>query len=75
MILLLIVSILVWLVPRVLHTPFPLLVIVYFSVVAIIDLEHRVVMHPTSLVGAMIALGTGIYLRGSTPFYKALPHR
>jgi prepilin signal peptidase PulO-like enzyme (type II secretory pathway) len=30
----------------------------------VIDLEHRVILHPVSLVGAMLGLGVGIFLRG-----------
>jgi leader peptidase (prepilin peptidase)/N-methyltransferase len=37
-----------------------LVVITYFGVVLIIDLEHRLILHPVSLVGAGIALVVGV---------------
>lgn len=41
-----------------------LLVLAYFGVVALIDLEHRLIMHPVSLVGAGIGLLVGLTIRG-----------
>ncbi len=45
--------------------PFPLgmLLLIYLAIVLIIDLEHRVILHPVSIVGAVLGLGIGIYLR------------
>jgi hypothetical protein len=45
--------------------PFPLgfFLLIYLAVVLVIDLEHRVILHPVSIVGAVLALGVGIYLR------------
>jgi leader peptidase (prepilin peptidase) / N-methyltransferase len=40
------------------------ILIVYLAVIAIIDLEHRVVLHPTSIIGAVICLLMGWYMRG-----------
>lgn len=40
------------------------LVLVYFSIVAIIDLEHRLILHPISLVGSILGLLIGIWLHG-----------
>lgn len=37
---------------------------IFFGVVAVIDLEHRLILHPISLVGACLGLGVGIYLHG-----------
>lgn len=42
------------------------IVLVYFLIVAVIDIEHRVVMHPVSIVGAVLMTAIGI-LRGHTP--------
>jgi len=42
-----------------------LLLLIYFAVVFVIDLEHRLIMHPVSIVGAVIGLGIGIYLHGT----------
>lgn len=41
-----------------------LLVMIYFGVVVIIDLEHRLIMHPVSLVGTILGLFIGIQLHG-----------
>lgn len=37
-----------------------LLILAYFGVVLVIDLEHRLILHPVSLVGAGIALVAGV---------------
>lgn len=41
-----------------------LVLLIYFGVVFVIDLEHRLILHPTSIVGAVLGLGVGIYLHG-----------
>jgi leader peptidase (prepilin peptidase) / N-methyltransferase len=41
-----------------------LVVLTYFGVVALIDMEHRLILHPVSLVGAVIGAGVGIWQRG-----------
>ena len=41
-----------------------ILVMIYFGVVVIIDLEHHLIMHPVSLVGSILGLFTGIQLHG-----------
>jgi len=38
------------------------LLITYFGVVFVIDMEYRLILHPTSFVGAMLALGIGILI-------------
>lgn len=45
--------------------PFALgvILLIFLAVVLIIDLEHRVVLHPVSIIGAALGLGIGIYLR------------
>ena len=40
------------------------LVLVYFGVVTVIDLEHKLILHPVSLVGAVLMLLIGSYLHG-----------
>lgn len=42
------------------------LVLAYFSVVIIMDVEYRVVLHPVSFVGGVLGLLVGIYLRGAS---------
>ena len=51
--------------PRVLGLPLGLLVLIYFGIITVIDLEHRLILHPTSLVGAVLGLivGTVIHSR------------
>jgi leader peptidase (prepilin peptidase)/N-methyltransferase len=51
--------------PRVLGLALGLLVIVYFGIITVIDLEHRLILHPTSLAGAVLGLvvGTVIHSR------------
>jgi leader peptidase (prepilin peptidase)/N-methyltransferase len=55
-----------WLFPsRALGIPLGMLVIVYFAIITVIDLEHRLILHPTSLAGAVLGLivGTSIHSR------------
>lgn len=44
-----------------------LLLIAYFGLVLIIDIEHRLILHPISLAGAMIGFFIGIRLHGVVP--------
>lgn len=41
-----------------------LVIIVYFGVVVIIDLEHHLIMHPVSIFGSILGLLIGFYLHG-----------
>ena len=43
-----------------------LLVLTYFGVVVVIDLEHRLILHPVSLVGALLGLIVGTIAHGLT---------
>ncbi|NOH03529.1 MAG: hypothetical protein HND47_16990 [Chloroflexi bacterium] len=43
------------------------LLIVYFGVVVVIDLEHRLILHPTSVAGALLALVVGVISHGWLP--------
>jgi prepilin signal peptidase PulO-like enzyme (type II secretory pathway) len=36
----------------------------FFGVVVVIDIEHRLILHPVSLVGAALGAGIGIWLHG-----------
>lgn len=47
--------------PR-LGLPLSLIVLIYFGVVVVIDLEHRLILHPTSLFGAVLGLIVGTYI-------------
>jgi leader peptidase (prepilin peptidase)/N-methyltransferase len=41
-----------------------LILLVYFGVVVVIDMRYRLILHPVSLVGAVLGLVVGIYLHG-----------
>jgi prepilin signal peptidase PulO-like enzyme (type II secretory pathway) len=38
--------------------------LVYFGLIIVIDVEHRLILHPMSWLGAMLGLVTGIWLHG-----------
>ncbi|MBL8079186.1 MAG: prepilin peptidase [Anaerolineales bacterium] len=44
-----------------------LILITYFSLIFVIDLEHRLILHPTSVAGIVIGLVAGLIKRGITP--------
>lgn len=44
-----------------------ILLLTYFGVVAVIDIEHRLILHPVSAVGGVICLGIGFWTRGGIP--------
>lgn len=39
-----------------------ILVLIYFGIVLVIDLEHRLILHVTSLAGAILGLVVGVYI-------------
>jgi leader peptidase (prepilin peptidase)/N-methyltransferase len=41
-----------------------MLLLIYFGVVVVIDIEHKLIMHPVSLVGAGLALLIGVIRQG-----------
>src|SRR5574342_236177 len=43
------------------------LLLTYLGVVFVIDAEHRLIMHPVSITGAILALGIGSYSHGLVP--------
>ncbi len=52
-----------WLFPsKALGIPLGMIVLIYFGIITVIDLEHRLILHSTSIVGALIALIAGISL-------------
>jgi len=52
-----------WLVPsRALGFPLGTIVLIYFGIITVIDLEHRLILHPTSIVGAVLGLIIGTYI-------------
>ena len=54
-----------WNAPTVLGPWLGLAVAVYFGVVVVIDIEHRLILHPVSLFGAGLGLLTGTWLRAN----------
>jgi leader peptidase (prepilin peptidase)/N-methyltransferase len=44
-----------------------LAVVIYFGVVFVIDMEHRLILHPTSLFGSLLGLGVGLVSNGFSP--------
>lgn len=55
-----------WLVPsKALGIPLGMIVLIYFGIITVIDLEHRLILFPTSIVGAILGLivGTSIHSR------------
>ena len=55
-----------WLYPsKALGIPLSMIVLIYFGIITVIDLEHRLILHPTSLAGAVLGLivGTSIHSR------------
>lgn len=58
-----------WLFPSErLGVPLTMIVLVYFGIITVIDLEHRLILHPTSMAGAVLGLivGTFIYSKKYT---------
>lgn len=50
--------------PTRLGFPVGLILLVYFGVIVIIDIEHRLILHPVSLAGAFLGLAVGTWLNG-----------
>lgn len=44
-----------------------LFLLLYFAIVFVIDLEHRLILHPTSIFGAFLGLGVGFLRQGLWP--------
>ncbi|HET6595926.1 MAG TPA: prepilin peptidase [Anaerolineales bacterium] len=58
-----------WLFPSErLGIPLTMIVLIYFLIITVIDLEHRLILHPTSIAGAVLGLivGTFIYSKKFT---------
>ncbi len=61
-------SVYIWVNPPSKLGYFPgLILLAYFGVVFVIDLEHRLILHPTSIFGAVIGLVVGIVAHGTGP--------
>jgi leader peptidase (prepilin peptidase) / N-methyltransferase len=56
-----------WLFPsKALGIPLGMIVIIYFGIITVIDLEHRLILHPTSIAGAVLGLIVGTYIHSRT---------
>lgn len=44
-----------------------LILMIYFGVIFVIDLEHRLILHPTSIFGALLGLTVGAVAHGILP--------
>lgn len=44
-----------------------ILLLIYLGTVFVIDMEHRLILHPTSIVGSLLALGLGTISHGLVP--------
>jgi len=56
-----------WLFPsKALGIPLGMIVLVYFGIITVIDLEHRLILHPTSLFGAVLGLIVGTFIHSRT---------
>lgn len=53
--------------PAKLGYPLGLLLTLYFGLVFVIDLEHRLILHPTSIFGAILGLMVGFFDHGLAP--------
>ena len=66
-IVMMILSLYTWIKPHAMGYALGMLLLTYFAVVIVIDLEHRLILHPTSIVGALLGLGIGIFVNGLIP--------
>ncbi len=57
-------SLYAWLSPRHMGYWLGLLLLLYVALVVVIDVEHRLILHMVSVVGAILGLGIGTYLHG-----------
>ncbi len=61
-------SVYTWINPSTKLGYFPgLILLTYFGVVFVIDLEHRLILHPTSIFGAILGLIAGVIAHGISP--------
>jgi leader peptidase (prepilin peptidase)/N-methyltransferase len=60
-----ILSVYLWYVPpESLGYPLGMILLIYFGVVTVIDIEHRLILHPVSMFGAVFGLALGVHLHG-----------
>jgi leader peptidase (prepilin peptidase)/N-methyltransferase len=65
---LLAVSVYIWISPPLkIGYALGLLLLLYLSMDFVIDLEHRLILHPTSIFGILLGLGVGLLRQGLVP--------
>ena len=60
----LLISIYVWLQAPKIGYWLGMLLLIYLGTVFVIDMEHRLILHPTSIFGSILTFGLGTYSRG-----------
>src|SRR5258708_2581672 len=63
----LVISMYTWFRPNRMGYVLGIILLTYFAVIVVIDLEHRLILHPTSIFGALFGLGLGTWLHGLFP--------
>ena len=64
-VLFIVITVLIWIAPpERLGFPMGMVWLIYFGVIIVIDLEHRLILHPVSWFGAVLGLATGVWLHG-----------
>ncbi len=48
-----------------------MIVLIYFGIITVIDLEHRLILHPTSLAGAVLGLIVGTFIHSQEVWTSA----
>ena len=66
-VLMLAISLYTWIRPHRMGYALGMILLTYYGVVFIIDIEHRLILHPTSIFGALLGLGLGTWLHGFVP--------
>src|SRR5262249_38233834 len=61
------ISLYTWFRPNRMGYPLGMVLLTYFAVIVVIDLEHRLILHPTSIFGALFGFGLGTWLHGVMP--------
>ena len=64
-IMLMVAIVLIWIIPgQILPFLLAFILLVYLMLVLVIDLEHRLILHPVSIIGAFLGMGIGLFMRG-----------
>ncbi len=66
-IIMLAVSLYTWINPHRMGYALGMVLLTYYAVVFFIDIQHRLILHPTSIFGALLGLGLGTWLHGLLP--------